>query len=252
MGRPGRNVVKKHLKEIIERFCIDITIANGENAAGGNGLTKKVAEELYSSGIDFLTMGNHVWDKKEIVDFIDSDSRIVRPANYPAECPGKGSMVINKNDISLGVINVSGRIFLDPLNCPFMSVETEISKIKDKTNCILVDFHAEATSEKVAMGWFLAGKVSAVVGTHTHIQTADECILPGSTAYITDVGMTGPYNSVLGVETDIILKKFLTQMPVRFEVAKGPAQINAVVIEIDDKLGKAKNICRLNLKYDNI
>jgi metallophosphoesterase (TIGR00282 family) len=250
VGKPGRLILKKKLKQIIKDNNIDIIIVNAENAAGGNGLTRNVADELFEAGADFLTMGNHVWDKKEILDFIEEERRLIRPANYPAACPGRGSEVISIKGYTLGVINVSGRIFLDPLDCPFTIVNNHIKTIIEQTKCIVVDVHAEATSEKLALGWYLDGLVSAVVGTHTHVQTADERLLPKGTAYITDVGMTGPLNSILGVDKDIIINKFLTQMPKRFEVAKGPVQINAVIINIDETTGKAVSINRMFNTYE--
>lgn len=249
VGNPGRKIISKMLKQIIKENKIDITIANAENAAGGNGLTKNVADELFTVGIDFLTMGNHVWAKKEILDFIEEEQRLIRPANYPVTCPGRGSAIINKGGKLLGVINVSGRVYLDPLDCPFLTVRKHLKLLSSQTKCIIVDFHAEATSEKLAMGWYLDGLVSAVIGTHTHIQTADERLLCNGTAYITDVGMTGPSDSILGVDKNIIINKFLTQMPSRFEVAKGPLQINAVIINIDEVSGKALSIKRLNELY---
>jgi hypothetical protein len=247
VGRPGRKAVKGVLNDLKSNYKIDFVIANGENAAGGTGLTKKVAIELFNMGIDCLTMGNHVWDKKEIFDFINEEHRIVRPGNYPEGTPGCGSTILLKNNKKIGIINVSGRVFMDTLDCPFKTVERELINIKKHTNIIIVDFHAEATSEKVAMAWFLDGKVTAVLGTHTHVQTADERILPRDTAYITDVGMTGPYNSVLGIKADLVLKKFITQLPVSFKLAAGDKIFNGVVLNVDDKTGKAREIKRINL-----
>ncbi|MGB9840747.1 TIGR00282 family metallophosphoesterase [Thermovenabulum sp.] len=248
VGRPGRNILKENLKNIIEEYTVDFVIANGENAAGGNGITKKVADELFEIGINFLTMGNHVWDNKDIFTFIDNEERIIRPLNYPPGTPGKGSKIIEiKNDLKIGIINISGRTYMQNLDCPFRTCIEEIEKITSITNIIIVDFHAEATSEKQAMGWYLDGKVSAVIGTHTHVQTADERILPRGTAYITDVGMTGAYNSILGVEVEGVIKKFITQLPARFDVAKGIAQLNSVLIEIEENTGRATSINRVNL-----
>ncbi|WP_068748501.1 TIGR00282 family metallophosphoesterase [Thermovenabulum gondwanense] len=248
VGRPGRNILKENLKNIIEEYTVDFVIANGENAAGGNGITKKVAEELFETGVNFLTMGNHVWDNKDIFTFIDNEERIIRPLNYPPGTPGKGSKIIEiKNNLKIGIINISGRTYMQNLDCPFRTCIEEIEKISSITNIIIVDFHAEATSEKQAMGWYLDGKVSAVIGTHTHVQTADERILPGGTAYITDVGMTGAFNSILGVEVEGVIKKFITQLPARFDVAKGIAQLNSVLIEIEENTGRATSINRINL-----
>jgi len=246
VGKPGRMAVGKYLKQCKEEF--DIIIANGENIAGGTGMTKKVCEEVFSYGIHVLTSGNHVWDKKEIFDFIDDEKRILRPINYPEGIPGMGYNIYEINGHIVGVINALGRVFMLPLNCPFITIKEQVEKIKKHTNIIIVDFHAEATSEKMAMGYYLDGKVSAVIGTHTHIQTADERILSGKTAYITDVGMTGAFDSVLGVKKDEVIKKFLTQLPLRFNVAKGEMMINAVILEIDEKSGAAQSIVRVNEK----
>ncbi|KGP76922.1 metallophosphoesterase [Desulfosporosinus sp. Tol-M] len=242
MGKPGREAVKRLLKTIQLEYKIDVTIANAENAAAGKGLTKEVAGELFDNGIQFLTMGNHVWDQREIMNFIDHEPRLVRPANYPVGAPGQGYGFLRAMGIKIGILNLSGRVFLPPLEDPFSGAIRCISQIKQETPIIIVDFHAEATSEKVALGWFLDGLVSAVVGTHTHIQTADARLLNQGTAYITDVGMTGPRDSVLGVKKEIIINRFLTQLPAKFEVASGPIQINAVVLDIDEKSGKTRRI----------
>lgn len=242
VGRPGRQAIKMFLKNYVSEHCIDVVIANGENAAGGNGITKEIAKELFSYGIDALSMGNHIWDKKEVLGFIDNEDRIIRPANYPPGTPGKGYTILKtKKGSKLGLLNLSGRVFLSNLDCPFRIGEQMVKELQAITKNIIVDFHAEATSEKVAFGWFMDGKVSAVCGTHTHIQTSDYRILPKGTAYITDVGMTGPRDSVLGVKSELVIKKFLTQMPVRFEVASGIMQVNGVVIELFAD-GKAKHI----------
>ncbi|MCG0276061.1 MAG: TIGR00282 family metallophosphoesterase [Thermosediminibacteraceae bacterium] len=249
VGRPGRRIIRETLPDLKKSYSIDFVIANAENAAGGNGITKKIAEELFSYGVDFLTMGNHVWDNKEIFDFIEEELRMVRPANYPPGAPGRGSQVVDLNrDLKIGILNISGRVFMPDLDCPFRTADRELEKLKKVTNIIIVDFHAEATSEKLAMGWYLDGRASLVVGTHTHVQTADERILPGGTAYITDVGMTGAYDGILGIEREPVIKKFLTQMPVRFEVAKGVAQLNAIVVEVDIASGLAQKIQRINIK----
>lgn len=249
VGRPGRTATKAYL-ENHETDMYDLIIANGENAAGGNGLTRQVAEQLYSLGIDCLTLGNHTWDKKEIFSFISNEKRLVRPANYPPGAPGKGYTILNsRNNDKIAVVNLTGRVFLSNLECPFRVAESLIKEIKQITNKIIVDFHAEATSEKIALGWFLDGKVSAVLGTHTHVQTNDFRVLPKGTAYITDVGMTGPRNSVLGVKPELIIQKFVTQMPVKFEVADGAMQVNAAIIELDDE-GKANNITPINESFE--
>ncbi len=242
VGKPGREAVKYFLPDLQKKYDLDLIVANAENASGGRGLTKKVAQELYDTGIHFLTMGNHVWDQKEIVKFIDDERRLIRPANYPKGVPGKGYGLVINNGIKIGVINLAGRVYLPPLENPFTMVMQLVNTIAAETSVILVDFHAEATSEKVALGWLLNGKVSAVLGTHTHIQTADARVLDQGTAYITDVGMTGPRDSVLGVKKEIVLNNFLTQMPVRHEVANGISQLNAVVLDIDEKTGQARGI----------
>ena len=246
VGRPGRTAVFSLVNKYRKKYKIDLIIANGENAAGGNGITYDIAQELFNNNIDVITMGNHTWDKKEIVEFIDHEPYLIRPANYPPGTPGKGSVVVKlKNNLKVGIINLSGRVFLSPLDCPFRTAEEIVSQMKRETHNIIIDFHAEATSEKIAFGWFMDGKVSAVIGTHTHVQTADERILPQGTGYITDVGMTGPRDSVLGVKTELIIEKFLTQMPVRFEVAGGVAQLNGLLLSINEATGKTETIQRI-------
>jgi metallophosphoesterase (TIGR00282 family) len=243
VGNPGRKAVKECINEIRREMPFDYCVANGENAAGGLGITFVIAQELYGLGIDVLTMGNHTWAKKEILNFIDDDLRIIRPANYSKELPGKGSTVI---DGRLGIVNLVGRIYMDPAECPFKALDRELEHLKKDVRVIIVDMHAEATSEKCALAWFADGRVSCVLGTHTHVQTADERILPCGTGFITDVGMTGPYEGIIGVDRNIVIEKFRYQMPVRFEVAKGPVQFNAVHIEIDEKTGKSVAIKRIN------
>jgi len=248
VGKPGRKAVSALLPRIVGQYGVDIVIANCENAAGGFGVTRKIVDELYHNEIDILTSGNHIWDKKETSDFIDDYETLLRPANYPEGTAGKGSAVIDTRlGISLGVLNLEGRIFMKPLNCPFRVAEREIEELKHKTNIIIVDIHAEATSEKEALGWFLDGKVSAVLGTHTHVQTADERVLPGGTAYITDVGMTGPFDSVLGIRKEVALERFLTLLPNRFDVAKGDIRLQGVLIDIDNETGKGLSIERLSI-----
>ena len=248
IGNPGRRIVKELLPGIKREYKIDFIVANGENSAGGIGITYSVAHELYTFGVDVITTGNHIWSKRDVLSFINDDNRIVRPANYNPELPGKGSTVCHLSNKSIGVVNILGRVYMDPIDCPFKAVLKEIDKLKDVADFIVVDFHAEATSEKLAMGWFLDGKVDIVFGTHTHVQTSDDRILPGGTAYITDLGMTGPYDSVIGVDKDIVLRKFTTLMPEKFEVAKGGAQLNAVIFEIDDTTKKVKRIERLFIR----
>jgi hypothetical protein len=249
VGSPGRNYLKEVLPGLIKAYDVDFTIVNGENAAGGAGLTRETASELFSAGADVITSGNHIWDKKEIYSVIDEDDRIIRPANYPPGVPGRGSGVyVANNSTTVGVINVCGRVFSpQSFDCPFRVLDSEISKMQTITPVIVVDFHAEASSEKIAAGWYVDGRVSALFGTHTHVQTADESILPNCTAYITDVGMTGSYEGVIGVKKDIILKHFLTQMPVRHEIAKGKQQMCAVFSKISSS-GKAENIERILIR----
>jgi len=247
VGKPGREAITKLLKPLKEEFEIDLIIANGENAAGGKGLTKEIAYELYDLGIQFITMGNHVWDQREIMGYIDKESRLIRPANYPTGAPGKGFGFVRVNGLKVGVLNLSGRTFLPPLDDPFSCASRYINQMLEETKLIIVDFHAEATSEKVALGWFLDGRVSAVIGTHTHIQTNDARVLPQGTAYITDVGMTGPRDSVLGMKKEVIINRFITQLPAKFEVANGPVQLNGVVIDLDDQTGKARFIKIINM-----
>jgi hypothetical protein len=245
VGRAGRRAVKDCLPSLKTNYAIDFAIANGENAAGGNGITKSIAKELFSFGVDMMTMGNHVWNQKEIFDYLPKENRIIRPANYPPGTPGNGYNIYSVNGIKVAVINISGRVFMPEMDCPFRKVDEILSEIKDESKIVLVDFHAEATSEKVAMGWHLNNRATAVVGTHTHVQTADERILPGGTAYITDIGMCGPRDSVIGVQKEIILRKFKTGLPQRFEVANTDYQFNAVLITIDDLTGAATDIIRI-------
>ncbi|MDK2824050.1 MAG: 2,3-cyclic-nucleotide 2-phosphodiesterase [Clostridia bacterium] len=246
VGNVGRMVVKKLLPKLYEEYNFDLVIANGENAAGGNGITFEILDELFSYNIHVITMGNHVWDKREIINFIDYQPYLIRPANYPPGTPGKGYTIYSlANNINVGVINLSGVVFLPPLISPFLIIDKLINDIEKKCSIIIVDFHAEATSEKVAMGWYLDGKVAAVLGTHTHVQTADERILPKGTAYITDLGMTGPRDSVLGVKKELVINKFLTQMPVKFETANGVGQLNGVILTLDPNTGQAVSISRI-------
>jgi metallophosphoesterase (TIGR00282 family) len=248
VGKPGRRAIHEVLGKVIIDHGIDFTIANGENAAGGMGITPSIALEILDEGVDVLTSGNHIWAKKEIIPFLDEESRILRPANYPAQVPGRGKGVFTlRNGQKVGVLNLEGRVFMKHLDCPFRAAEKEIEILKKQSNIIVVDFHAEATSEKVAMGWFLNGKVSGVFGTHTHVQTSDERILDGGTAYITDVGMTGPLDSVIGIRKEVALERLLTQIPWKFDVATGDIELQGVVLEVDEKTGKSKNIERIRV-----
>ncbi len=245
IGRPGRRALKKHLPSVIEKYSPSLVIANGENAAGGIGITEKVGQELLAE-VDILTSGNHIWDKKEALVYLQKEPRLLRPANYPPGNPGKGTHVFEtKSGKQMAILNLQGRVFMEPVDCPFRKADEEVEKLKAITPVIVVDFHAEATSEKQAMGWHLDGKVSAVVGTHTHVTTADERILPQGTAFITDVGMVGGYNSVIGLRRDQALKRFLTARPQRFEPSKEGIFFSSLFVEVDFKTGKALSIKRV-------
>ena len=253
VGRPGRNLVRQGLAALVDYHSVDLVIANAENAAAGFGITREIGDELLEWGVDVMTSGNHIWDKKEALDYIGVETRLIRPANYPAGAPGNGSCLARgRNGQSVGVINLMGRVFMPLLDDPFALILKEVERMRERTRIVFVDFHAEATSEKVAMGWHLDGKVTAVVGTHTHVQTADERILPKGTAYLTDVGMTGPHDSVIGVEIDAVVGKFLTGMPVRFETATGNPRLNAVLIDADEHTGRATDIERLSYSMDEL
>jgi metallophosphoesterase (TIGR00282 family) len=247
VGDPGRRAIAAHVGGLRSEGRIDFCIANAENAAGGFGLTREVADELFALGVDVLTGGNHTWDKKEILDFIDREPRILRPANYPPGVPGARSGVfIASSGARVGVLSLMGRVFMPITDCPFRCADELVPILRAETPTIIVDIHAEATSEKVAMGWYLAGRVSAVVGTHSHVPTADERVLPGGTAYLTDAGMTGPYDSVIGVEKEIAIKRFLTQTPRRFITATGDPRLSGAIITIDDVTGRASAIERIH------
>jgi metallophosphoesterase (TIGR00282 family) len=246
IGKPGRQALSVSLHRIVDRFRIDLVIANGENAAGGFGLTEDTAGELFSQGVHVLTSGNHIWDKKDALHLIECDERILRPANYPPETAGRGWGVYETaSGVPVGVINLEGRVFMNNLDCPFRMADELVGQLRRTTAVILVDFHAEATSEKRALGWYLDGRVSAVVGTHTHVQTADEEILPNGTAYLTDAGMTGSFDSVIGMNREQAVRKFVSQMPVKFDVAKRDIRINGVVVEVDEETGRAVEIIRV-------
>jgi metallophosphoesterase (TIGR00282 family) len=251
VGKPGRKIVKDLLPGLSAKHKPDITIANGENLAGGFGITEKVAANLFESGVDLITTGNHVWDRKEGVPYVTKEYRVLRPANYPLGAPGNGSIVYTVRDvIKVAVLNLSGRVFMNDIDCPFSVADKEVERLSGMTGIIIVDFHAEATSEKIAFGYFLDGRVSAVLGTHTHVQTADERVLQGGTAYISDVGMTGPLESVIGLEKEQIIQRFVTGMPQKYEVAKGPTVLCAVVVEIDDNTGMSKSIERIMIQQE--
>lgn len=248
MGEPGRRVIARVLPKVVAQHGVDVVIGNGENAAAGFGITAELARELFDLGLAAITLGNHAWDKKEIVEFIQREPRLLRPANYPEGAPGRGSLVVETaGGEKVGLVQLMGRVFMPALDCPFRAARREVGRLREQTLAVIVDMHAEATSEKMAMGYFLDGEVSAVVGTHTHVQTADEQILPKGTAYLTDIGMTGPVQGVIGMKKELVIEKFLTGMPRRFEVAPGPALFCAVLVEVDARLGKAVGIQRFRI-----
>lgn len=252
VGRPGRRGVQRWLPELMERHAPDIVVANGENAAGGVGATPEVLDELTKLGVHAFTFGNHVWRKNTLFRRLDEMTNLVRPANYPAGCPGRGSALVPlANGQRLGLVNVLGRVFMEPLDCPFRRAEEEVEQLRRETPFILVDIHAEATSEKVALGWHLDGRCTAVIGSHTHVQTADNWVLPQGTAYITDAGMCGPMHSVIGVEKEAIIEKFQTAIPRRFNLARGPLIFSAVLVEADDQSGRAVRIDRILLREES-
>jgi len=249
VGSPGREAVRELLPKLQKEYKLDFVIANAENAAGGSGITPKVAQELFEGGVNVLTSGDHIWKKREIFEIIDREERILRPLNFPAGVPGRGACLFKaKSGSKIGVVNVNGRVFMEALECPFKTTREAIEELSKETKIIIVDIHAEATSEKVALGWYLDGKASSVLGTHTHIQTADERILPGGCAYITDVGMTGPLDSVIGRRIEDVLERFVTGVPVRFEVAQENIQLQGAVLDIDEQTGKARSIVRIQKK----
>jgi metallophosphoesterase (TIGR00282 family) len=249
VGEPGRRAIKELLPGLKRSEKLDFVIANAENIAGGSGVTPPLAEELLGAGIDVLTSGDHIWKKKEVFDYLSTSKQVIRPANYPEGAPGMGSTVIkSESGVSVGVINIIGRVFMQSVECPFKTAKIEIDKIKGRSRVVIVDIHAEATSEKIALGWYLDGEVSAVIGTHTHVQTADEKILPGGTAFISDAGMTGPFDGVIGRKKEQILQRFLTSLPMKFEMAEGDIQLHGVVVDVDDKTGKADSIKRVQKK----
>ena len=246
-GRVGREVIARRLAPLVKETDADAVIVNGENAAAGKGISPQICRELFSLGVDVITLGNHAFDKREIATYIDEESRLIRPLNYPPGTPGAGSHIIRpEGKPPLAVLQVQGRVYSPQLlEDPFRAAEDEVERLRQITPVIVVDCHAEATSEKQAMGWYLDGRVSAVIGTHTHVQTADEVILPGGTAYVTDVGMCGPWVSVIGADRELVLERFLTQRPVRLEAARGPAILSAVVVDVDEATGRATNIQRI-------
>jgi metallophosphoesterase (TIGR00282 family) len=253
VGRPGREIIRKGLRALVDHHSVTLVIANAENSAAGFGITKDIGESLFEMGVDVMTSGNHIWDKKEALDYIATEPRLLRPANYPAGVPGRGSYVAQTGDgREVGIINVMGRVFMTPIDDPFAVVLREIEGMRHRTRVIIVDFHAEATSEKVAMGWHLDGKVTLVVGTHTHVQTADERILPNGTAYLTDAGMTGPHDSIIGMERESSLARFLTGLPTKFEPATGNPRLNGILVTADDKTGRATGVTRISYSEQDL
>ena len=246
IGRPGRRLVQDLVPGLRREHAIDLVIANGENAAGGIGLTVDTAQELLASGVDVITSGNHIWDRREIIPALDGELPILRPLNYPHGVPGRGHLIVG----DVLVVNLLGRVFVGNFDCPFRAMDRLLDTRVDRPRVAIVDFHAEATSEKVAMGWYLDGRVSAVVGTHTHVGTVDARVLPGGTAYISDVGMTGPIDSVIGDEVDSVIGRFLTQLPHRLSAAKGRAMLNSVLVDVDEDTGKAESIVRLDMEVE--
>jgi metallophosphoesterase (TIGR00282 family) len=251
VGSPGRKIIRERLADILAQCQIDLCIANGENSASGFGITPRLAEELFSCGIQVITGGNHIWDRREILDFFPHEPRLLRPANFPNGLPGSGLYVGRAGSgVAYAVLNLQGRTFMASLDDPFRAADRELARIPPEVKVIVVDMHAEATSEKQAMGWYLDGKVSAVLGTHTHVPTADYHVLPGGTAYTTDVGMTGPHDSVIGMEKQGVLQRFLDALPARFAVAEGDVQMNTSLVEVDEATGRARSINRLNFLLD--
>ncbi len=252
-GKPGREIARRAIPALVSSADVDFVIANVENSAAGFGVTGDIADTILTYGVDVMTSGNHIWDKKEILDYIPRQHKLLRPANFPAGVPGHGSYLARtRGGEPVGVLNVMGRVFMTPLDDPFARAIQEVEALRAKARVVIVDFHAEATSEKLAMGWHLDGRATAVLGTHTHVQTADNRILPKGTAYITDVGMTGPHESIIGVTVEAALGRFRTAMPAKFEAASGPGRLNAVVITADPATGKATAIERLNLSAEEV
>jgi hypothetical protein len=251
VGSLGREIVTERLADIVQTRQIDLVIANGENSASGFGITPRLAEDLFAAGIEVITGGNHIWDKKEILEYIQKQPRLLRPANFPGGNPGSGLFIgAARNGTPYAVLDLQGRVFMASNDCPFRAADRELARIPAEVRVIFVDVHAETTSEKIAMGWYLDGRVSAVVGTHTHVATADEHVLPGGTAFQTDVGMTGPHNGIIGMDKTAILRKFLDGQPARFEVASGDVQMNTVLVDVDESTGRARGIERLRFRLD--
>jgi len=252
VGQPGRRAIKELVPKLRQKYRLDLVVANGENSAGGSGITPQTAEEIFSGGVDIITCGDHLWDQKDVIHLLDNESRFVRPLNYPPGTPGQGSVLFKLDGLPpVGIINLQGRTFMPPLENPFHTVLAEVERLRQNTGLILVDFHAEATSEKVAIARLLDGRVSAVIGTHTHVQTADEQIFPGGTAFLCDAGFTGPHESVIGREIEPIIKRFMTNMPQKFEVAKGRVLLQGAILDLDERSGRATRIERVSEPLNN-
>jgi metallophosphoesterase (TIGR00282 family) len=253
VGSPGRDMVSEYLPKLKQKYRPSMTIVNGENAAGGRGITEKIYKTFMNDGANVITLGNHAWDNRDIFEFIDGAKWLIRPANFPEGVPGKGIAYVPAGEFEVAVINLQGRVFMNDLDCPFKKADQLVEEARKRTPFIFVDFHAETTSEKQAMGWFLDGRVTAVVGTHTHVQTADNRVLPGGTAYLTDAGMTGPYDGILGMEKEAIIKKFQNALPARFEVpTEGRTQLSGCIVQADRKTGLAKSIRRILINEDHL
>ncbi len=254
VGRPGRDLVKRGLRAIVAAHDVDFVIANGENSAAGFGITREIGDQLFSYGVEVMTSGNHIWDKKEALDYIVREPRLLRPANYPAGAPGHGATLVTAtNGVKVGVVNVMGRVFLANIDDPFTAAARAVARLRDEgAALVFVDMHAEVTSEKIAMGWYLDGQATAVVGTHTHVQTADNRVLPKGTAYLTDAGMTGPHDGVIGVEKEPVIGRFLNGLPARFETATGDPRLNGAIVTADPATGLATAIERVSLSADDI
>ena len=254
VGRPGRDLVKRGLRAIVATHDVNFVIANGENSAAGFGITREIGDQLFSYGVEVMTSGNHIWDKKEALDYIVREPRLLRPANYPAGAPGHGATLVTAtNGVKVGVVNVMGRVFLANIDDPFTTAAREVARLRaEGAALVFVDMHAEVTSEKIAMGWYLDGQATAVVGTHTHVQTADNRVLPKGTAYLTDAGMTGPHDGVIGVEKEPVIGKFLSGLPARFETATGDPRLNGAIVTADPSTGLATAIERVSLSADDI
>lgn len=252
VGQPGRRAVRALVPSLRKQHGVDLVVANGENSAGGSGITLRTAEEIFSAGVDVITSGDHLWDQKEVMELLAGEPRFVRPLNYPPGTPGHGCFIFHSPSLPpVAVINLQGRTFMPPLESPFQSVLAEIERLRPAVGCIFVDFHAEATSEKIALARMIDGRVSAVVGTHTHVQTADEQIFPGGTAFLCDAGFTGPHDSVIGREVEPIVRRFLTGMPQRFDVAKGRVLLQGALVQIDQHTGKALKIHRISEPFES-